>query len=161
MYTTILVKTFLKSNPIATNLREFRTLQSLVQLAYKMNASNSSGLSQFTNLTSSSMPLSLTITLSTLARVTSVLQNIYFLIDAYLIPFYLTFVIINNLLCLSVFLFNSEFQHSHSTNARYYYTSLAVIDIIAVYDWEFPFFTGDGLNYASGGTIYWYEYKPQ
>ena len=122
-----------------------------------MNASNSSGLNTLTNLTSTSVQLSSTTTLSALARVTSVLQSIYFLIDAYLIPFYLTFVIINNLLCLSVFLLNSEFQKSHSTNARYYYTFLAVIDIIAVYDWEFPFFTGDGLNYASGGTIYWYK----
>ena len=92
-----------------------------------------------------------------LASLTSVMQRIYFVIDAYLSPIYLIMVTVNNLLCLAVFLFNREFQQRHSTNARYYYMFLALSDICTIYAWDFPSFMGDGLYYASGGHIYWWQ----
>lgn len=123
---------------------------------YSVNVSNTSS-----KLTSSRSPLSATVPLSALAQVTNVLQVIYFLIDAYLIPLFLIFVIVNNLLCLLVFLCDREFKRSHSTNARYYYTFLAVIDMIAIYDWEFPviYLTNTTIQITICFQLYYFFHK--
>ena len=94
---------------------------------------------------------------SLFANLTNLLVIVFAISEAYISPVFMILVCINAFSCLSVFLFNREFQHNHSTNARYFYTLLALSDIVCVFIWHIPFFVGDGLYYLSGGRIFWYD----
>ena len=96
-------------------------------------------------------------TYSLFANLTNVIVIVFAVMEAYVSPVYMVLVCINALPCLSVFLFNREFQKTHSTNARYYYILLSLSDIFSILFWHLPYFVGDGLYYASGGRFYWYE----
>ena len=96
-------------------------------------------------------------TYSLFANMTNVVVIVFSVCEAYVSPVYMVLVCINALPCLSVFLFNREFQKNHSNNARYYYILLSLSDIFSIMFWHLPYFVGDGLYYASGGRFYRYE----
>lgn len=116
------------------------------------NPNRSVHVTSFQFLNTSIPQVSISSQQTIIIQITNILSSIYTLLAEYYLPSTMILTLVNNSICLLVFIFNKEFYEKTSKNSRVYYILLALADIAANYSYGLSIL-GDGIYALTNGRV--------